>query len=103
MDRRIPTDNRAAARHTAGGAAREGRRTVGWSHHHQEIDFRRKNWILFGSGLLSIVLGFTLLSTGDITLAPILLLLGYLVLVPWALVARPKTPLEAPSDDAKGR
>lgn len=101
MDRRSSADKRAAARHTAGGAAREGRRAVGVPHHHQEIDFRRKNWILFGGGLLSIVLGFILLSTGDITLAPILLLLGYLVLIPWALVARPRTPAVSPSDDGK--
>lgn len=56
----------------------------------QSLDFGRKNWILLGAGLAAIVLGFVLLKTGEITLAPILLVAGYLVLIPWALVARPK-------------
>lgn len=55
----------------------------------QSLDFGRKNWILLGSGLGSVVLGFVMLRTGDITLAPILLVAGYLVLIPWALVSRP--------------
>jgi hypothetical protein len=54
----------------------------------QRLDLGRKNWILFGSGLGAILLGFVLLSQGDITLAPILLVVGYIVLIPWALVAR---------------
>lgn len=62
----------------------------GGPEHPQTLDFRRKNWLLLGAGALSIVLGFLILSTGEITLAPILLLAGYLVLIPWALVSRPK-------------
>ena len=54
----------------------------------QRLDLGRKNCILFGSGLGAILLGFVLLSQGDITLAPILLVVGYIVLIPWALVAR---------------
>ncbi|MEZ4650540.1 MAG: hypothetical protein R3E97_17490 [Candidatus Eisenbacteria bacterium] len=53
---------------------------------YQSLDFARKNWILFGVGLASIVGGFLLLAAGDITLAPILLVAGYLGLIPWALV-----------------
>ncbi len=56
----------------------------------QSLDFTRKNWTLLGSGLAAIVAGFLLLRAGDITLAPILLVGGYLVLIPLALVARPK-------------
>lgn len=55
---------------------------------YQSLDFRRKNWILFASGLLAIAAGFGMLATGDITLAPILLVGGYLVLIPWAILAR---------------
>lgn len=88
MDRR--SSDRTSPRKAGSPAPREARRAGGLAHHHQEIDFRRKNWLLFGGGILSIVLGFLLLSSGDITLAPLLLLLGYLVLVPWALVARPR-------------
>jgi hypothetical protein len=42
--------------------------------------------ILGGAGLVSIVSGFVLLSTGSITLAPVLLVLGYVVLVPLAIL-----------------
>lgn len=52
--------------------------------------FGRKNYILFGLALAVIVLGFFFLSTGDITLAPILLVAGYCVLVPWAILAKDK-------------
>jgi len=67
----------------------------------QRLDLGRKNWILFGAGLAAIILGFVLLSQGDITLAPILLVVGYVVLIPWALVAR--RPEENPQPaDARG-
>lgn len=52
--------------------------------------FGRKNYILFTVALAVIVIGFFFLSTGDITIAPILLVSGYCVLVPWAILARDK-------------
>ena len=55
---------------------------------YQNLDFRRKNWILFGAGLASIAAGFGFLASGDITMAPILLVSGYLVLIPWAILTR---------------
>ena len=42
--------------------------------------------ILAGAGVVSIVAGFVLLSTGSIALAPVLLVLGYVVLVPLAIL-----------------
>ena len=39
-------------------------------------------WKFFLAGLAAIILGFILLASNDITLAPILLVLGYCVLVP---------------------
>lgn len=50
--------------------------------------FTRKNLILLAVALAVIVLGFVTLSRGDVTLAPILLVVGYLVLVPLALLKR---------------
>lgn len=47
-----------------------------------------KNYLLFGVALASIGLGFYLLSQGSVTLAPILLLLGYCVLVPFSILWR---------------
>jgi hypothetical protein len=46
----------------------------------------RFNWKIFWGGVVSIVAGFTLLGLGDITVAPILLVLGYCILVPLALI-----------------
>jgi len=45
--------------------------------------FRRR---LFVAGLAAIVLGYVLLSVNNITVAPVLLVLGYCVLVPLAFL-----------------
>lgn len=50
--------------------------------------FGRANYVLMGVSLAVIVVGFVALGRGSITLAPILLVLGYLVLVPVALLKR---------------
>lgn len=47
---------------------------------------RRFRWKLFGLGLAAIVLGYVLLGANNITLAPVLLVLGYCVLVPLAFL-----------------
>jgi hypothetical protein len=76
---------------TAGEARRkarkiEGRKPVERSE--VELPFGRKNYILFGLGAAAILGGYVALSSGSITLAPILLLLGYLVLIPWGILAK---------------
>jgi|RhiMethySRZTD1v2_1073278.scaffolds.fasta_scaffold00443_4 hypothetical protein len=50
------------------------------------IRWERKNIALFGSGILAILIGYILLSQGDITLAPLLLVAGYCVLIPLAFI-----------------
>jgi hypothetical protein len=50
------------------------------------IRWERKNVALFGSGILAILVGYILLSQGDITLAPILLVVGYCALIPLAFI-----------------
>ncbi len=60
--------------------------------------FGRKNYILFGVALAVIVLGFFLLSQNDITFAPLLLVVGYCVLVPWAIIARDHSKTETPGE-----
>jgi len=52
------------------------------------LPFTRKNQILFASGMVMIVLGFFLLSRNSITLAPLLLVLGYCVVIPLAIIAK---------------
>jgi hypothetical protein len=49
------------------------------------LRFGPKNYILLGAGLASLALGYWLLSKGSTTLAPVLLVLGYCVLVPVGL------------------
>lgn len=46
------------------------------------------NWAILGVALILIALGFFSLSRGSVTLAPILLVLGYCVAVPLALLLR---------------
>ena len=46
---------------------------------------KRSRWLLLG-GIASIVLGFVLLGMNDAYLAPFLLVVGYLVLVPLSFI-----------------
>lgn len=52
------------------------------------------NWVLLGAAALCIVVGYVLLDRGSITAAPILLVLGYAVLIPAGLLvgSRPRGP-----------
>lgn len=43
-------------------------------------------WKIFVAGMASIVLGYVMLATGDVTVSPILLVLGYCVLIPLSLL-----------------
>lgn len=73
-------------------AAKKGRRPATMRgrvvHPHDEVRLTRKNWILFGAALGCIAVGYGVLAAGSITLAPILLVAGYCVLIPWAIMAR---------------
>jgi hypothetical protein len=44
-----------------------------------------RNYIVLGAALVSLALGYWLLSRGSTTLAPVLLVLGYCVLIPVGL------------------
>jgi hypothetical protein len=50
------------------------------------IRWERRNVALLGAGLGAAALGYVLLSRGDITLAPLLLVAGYCVLIPLAFI-----------------
>ena len=56
-------------------------------HESGDLRFGTKNYAALGAALVSIVIGFLLLSRGSITAAPVLLVLGYCVLVPYGLAA----------------
>ena len=54
--------------------------------------FSKKNYVTFGLGLVCIILGYTIMGTGQVnsfqslTLAPILLFIGYIILIPISII-----------------
>ena len=62
-----------------------------------DLPFTRKNWTLAAAGLASILIGYVCLRIPpaegflSLTLAPVLLVAGYCVLIPLAILARDQT------------
>jgi hypothetical protein len=52
------------------------------------LSFSRVNAIWLGAGAVAIAGGYALLAGGSMTLAPILLVLGYCVLLPIGIIKR---------------
>lgn len=52
--------------------------------------YGKRNYIIFAAALIVIVVGFILLGQGSETFSVILLLLGYCVLIPAALIMKDK-------------
>lgn len=50
------------------------------------LPFGPKNYLLMGLGLVAIIIGYIALGSGSITLAPILLVVGYCVLFPLGII-----------------
>ena len=56
--------------------------------------YKRKNYVLFGIGVFVIILGYLIMYLGEVnsfqslTLSRILLLIGYLIIIPYALLHR---------------
>jgi hypothetical protein len=50
------------------------------------LRFTRKNLALLAAGLVSIILGYVLLAGADNVIAPLLLVLGYAVLIPLGII-----------------
>mgnify|MGYP001983045419 FL=1 len=61
----------------------------GWS-------YDKENYILFCAGIITIILGFIIMAAGgtysfqSLSLAPILLFIGYIILIPIALLYKKK-------------
>ncbi|MCK4548019.1 MAG: hypothetical protein KAW17_11330 [Candidatus Eisenbacteria sp.] len=55
-----------------------------------ELVLGKRNYAVLSLGVLLICLGFVRLGQGSITDAPILLVLGYCVAIPIALVLKPR-------------
>tara|TARA_A100001011_G_C13980445_1_gene703037 strand:- start:60 stop:287 length:228 start_codon:yes stop_codon:yes gene_type:complete len=58
--------------------------------------FNRTNYIIFFIGILFIVFGYIVMATGTVnsfqslTLAPIMLFIGYIIIIPTSLIYRGK-------------
>ena len=52
------------------------------------FNWGRTNTLLLGLGVLALIVGYVALSRGSLTLAPLLLVTGYCVLIPAALLVR---------------
>jgi hypothetical protein len=64
-----------------------GKRTsVGGATDKASLQFSRVNLAFAAGAFVTIALGYGFLSAGSITLAPILLVLGYVLLVPLAII-----------------
>jgi hypothetical protein len=50
--------------------------------------FGKRNYLVFALALVVIIIGYVALGQGSITLAPFLLVLGYCVLIPIALLIK---------------
>ena len=50
------------------------------------------NWALLLAGIVAVFFGYVLLNRGSVTAAPLLLVLGYLVLIPAGLLAGLRQP-----------
>lgn len=53
-----------------------------------EWPFGKKNYIVFAVAMAVIAIGYILLSQDDITMAPLLLVIGYCVLIPIAILIK---------------
>ncbi len=61
-----------------------------------EWDFQRRNYVIFGLGIAVIFLAYVIMALGEtnsfqsLTLAPVMLVIGYLVIIPLAIIYRPR-------------
>lgn len=62
------------------------RRTVASATPEASLRFSGINGILMAAGLFSLALGYVLLSRGSHVVAPLLIALGYVVLLPLAII-----------------
>ena len=71
-------------------------------HLFENWSFSSKNYLIFGIGLVLIILGYFIMVMGTVnsfqslTLAPIMLFIGYIVIIPLALIFRDKSDKNLP-------
>ncbi|MBN2601333.1 MAG: DUF3098 domain-containing protein [Candidatus Marinimicrobia bacterium] len=69
----------------------------------EKLTLKNTNFIIFGVGILTIIIGYLIMASGDtysfrtLTLAPIVLLIGYLIIIPVAILYRKKNDSDGES------
>jgi len=58
------------------------------SREHARWPFGKRNYMVLALALIVIIIGYITLGQGSITLAPLLLVIGYCVLIPTALLIK---------------
>jgi len=58
-----------------------------------------KNYMVLALALVVIIIGYITLAKGSITLAPILLVAGYCIIIPVALIVKDKRQKNVESDE----
>ena len=66
----------------------------------ESLGFGRLNHILMAVGLGMIILGYIFLAVGDITVAPILLVIGYCAVLPAAILIAGRSGKSPQSSDS---
>jgi len=54
----------------------------------ENVKFSRTSIILFLSALLTILAGYIIMAQGDIAVSPILLVIGYVILIPASIMKK---------------
>ena len=65
------------------------------------LPFTKVNYYIFLAGLIAIILGYVTLAQGSITLSPFLLVIGYCVIIPVAILYRAKEKTPEPGQGAE--
>ena len=73
----------------------------GAAYHTPRIVLERFNYLIMAAGLVSVIIGFILLANREITLSPILLVLGYCILLPAAFLLRRNAGQRTPPDSGE--
>jgi xanthine/uracil permease len=66
----------------------KAKKTTGVTEEEIKWPYGKKNYLILSVALVVIIIGYITLGQGSITLAPILLVLGYCVLIPIALISK---------------
>jgi len=83
---RAPRVGQTPARRPQTSAAAKRALRRGPAYQQSRLVLLKRNYLLMAAGAVAIVLGFFLLSNKEISVAPALLVLGYCVLIPAALL-----------------